>query len=461
MRILAAIIRQTLRASIRSKVVVTLLALNLLAVVVLPLTVAGDGTAIAELQVSLTYSLRAVTALISLAAMWVGCSGLSREIEAYNLHLVLTKPAPRWLVWSGKWLGTLLISGTVFALSSTAIFLLILYRFDADRFPAAEIEQAKSEVLVGRRRVTAARPNFDALASAEYQRRLQAGQLAPEHDPRVVLGELQRQIKARHTEVLPESGKFWPFEGLRAKTPEQPVFVRYRLFVGSKSASNQRDTVGRWLILNPDAANENERIVATPLMKVMSGAFQEFSFPAGMLSPRGVVGLVYENFDPEASPIVFQPDDGPDLLIRAATFAENWFRGLLVGLLRLALLSALGCTFGAMFSTPVAIFVAFAYLLLGAILNPELGLPARDAAGSISQWKPVDLLSFGAVRLVDLLVVSFRQFDITFALARGHLIDGGRVARLVVGQALLRGIPLVALGIWVFTRRELGRVIRR
>ena len=59
----------------------------------------GDGSASAELQVSMIYSLRAVTVLISLAAMWVGCSGLSREIESYNLHLVLTKPAPPWLVW--------------------------------------------------------------------------------------------------------------------------------------------------------------------------------------------------------------------------------------------------------------------------------------------------------------------------------------------------------------------------
>ena len=67
MSVIPAIAFQTLRASIRSRVFHVLFGMILLAVFVLPLTVAGDGTAVGLLQVSLTYSLGAVTLLISTA----------------------------------------------------------------------------------------------------------------------------------------------------------------------------------------------------------------------------------------------------------------------------------------------------------------------------------------------------------------------------------------------------------
>lgn len=461
LRILAAIAKLTLRACLRSKMVVALLLLNLVAVIGLPLTVRGDGTAAAQLQVSLAYSLRAVTALVSLAAMWVGSSGLSREIEAYTLHLVLTKPAPRWLVWLGKWLGVFLMSSGVFAVSAVLVYILALAKFTAGDFPEEEIAKAKSEILVGRRVYRPERLDFQQMATAEYQRRLDAKEFAPDHDPQAVVAELHRQIKAGSSGVPAGGGKAWRFTGLGKTTPGQPVFVRYRMYVDSKNVNMQRETVGRWLILNPDAENPEQQVVSTPLMRVMSGGFQEFSFPAEFVSPQGRVGLAYENYDPEQSSIVFQAADGPNLLLRAATFGENWARGIAVGILRLALLSALGCVFGAVFSTPVAIFVAFAYLFLGAILDPALGAPARDVAGNIVSWGIRDMFSFGIVQVVRLFVVSFRVFDVTHLLSRGYLIGFDRIAHLAVFQVVLRGLPVVALGIWVFTRRELGKVVRR
>jgi len=461
LRAVTAIAKQTLRACIRSRVVLVLLALNLIAVFGLPLTVRGDGTATAELQVSLSYSLRAVTVLISLAAMWVGCSGLSGEIESYNMHLVLTKPARRWQVWLGKWLGVFLMSSGVFVISASIIYGLVLFKYSRGDFSESELLQAKSEILVGRRIYSPDVPDFDKIASEEYARRLAKNEFEEGHSARTVIGEIKRQRKAESTGVPPGAQKGWRFEGVRPRADDQPVFVRYRFYVGGKGFDKQRDTVGRWAVINPDADSVEQQVVTTPLMRVRSGGFQEFSFPASLMSEKGQVIIGYENLDPGGSSIVFQPDDGPTLLIRATTFTGNWMRGMLVGVMRLALLSALGCVFGAMFSTPVAIFVAFAYLFLGAILNPELGAPARDFAGNIVSWNLKDMFSYGAMRTVQLFVVSFRSFDVTHALARGYLISGATIARLALVEMLLHGGPVVALGIWVFSRREVGKVIRR
>lgn len=461
MRVLIAITKQTFRACVRSKVVLSLVALNALAVVLLPLTSQGDGTVVGQLQVSLSYSLRAVTSLVALAAIWVGCSGLSREIEAYNMHLVLTKPAPRWMVWLGKWLGVFLMSAGVFIISTILIYILTLYRFKQGDFTEKEVAKVKSEVLVGRRMYQPLKVDFDELARREYEERLAAKEFAPEHNPGSVVAEIKRQRKAASTGVGVRRLKIWRFTGVRTPKNNQPIFLRYRFYVDSKSIDKQRESVGRWVIKNPHAENDQERVVATPPFKVMSGGFQEISFPADFISSEGVIDLAYENLDLQGATVVFQPADGPRLLIRTATFTENWVRGMIVGLFRLALMAALGCAFGALFSTPVAIFVALAYLMLGAILDPELGMPVRDISGQIVAWRLKDIFSFSATQVVRLFVVSFRSFDVTHALARGYLISGQLMGKLLFFHVILKGGPVIALGIWGFTRRELGKVIRR
>lgn len=461
MRVLIAITKQTLRNCLRSKVVLLLVVLNALAVILLPLTTQGDGTAVGQLQVSLTYSLRVVTFLIALAAIWVGASGLSREIETYNMHLVLTKPAPRWLVWSGKWLGVFLMSAGVFVISTVLIYGLTLYRFYQGDFAGEEVIKVKNEVLVGRRVYQPVQVDFDALARAEYEKRAAAKEFDPDHTPKIVVAEMKRQMKGASTGLAAGGMKTWRFTDVRIPKNGRPVFLRYRFYVDSTSLYNQRESIGRWVIKNPRADDGQYQLVATPALKIMSGGFQEIAFPADFISAKGTIDLGYQNLDIQGATVVFQAADGPRLLVRSSSFTENWIRGMIVGLFRLGLMAALGCTFGALFSTPVALFVVLSYLMLGAILDPNLGMPVRDVGGQIVAWRLKDIFTFSTVQFVRLFVVSFRSFDVTHALARGYLITGRFMGSLFVVQGLFKGGPLIALGIWGFTRRELGKVIRR
>jgi len=121
LRALAAIVKQTIRASVRSRVFLLLFLLILLAVFLLPVTVAGDGSAMGQLQISLTYSLGVVVTLISTSTLWLACSIIAREIETYNMHLVMTKPAPGWVVWVGKWLGVFLMQSFMLVIAGAII----------------------------------------------------------------------------------------------------------------------------------------------------------------------------------------------------------------------------------------------------------------------------------------------------------------------------------------------------
>jgi hypothetical protein len=458
-QILFAIFRQTIKAAFRSKVFYVLLILNLLAVVLLPWTVSADGTAVAELQLTLTYSLTAVTGLLSFAALWLGCTGLAREIEAYNLHLVFTKPARPWLVWVGKWLGVSVMTSVIFAVSALLIYVLILWNLRSGQFSPEELDKVRNEVLVGRRVFEPAAIDFVSLAKHQYEQLQKQGLLPPDHDVVAVRQEIVRQIRAKSTEVEPYQARIWRFNGVRTRDPEGILYFRYRLYAGSTSSSRQRFVRGVWSVINPAAPPEQQ--VAVLPQRVMSGAFHEFRFPAGMVADDGTVIVQYTNYDEQEESVIFQAADGPELLQPATGFAGNYVRAGMVTIMRLTVLAALGCTFGAAFSTPVAVFVAIAYLLFGAVVDVTIGAPLRDEAGRIVAWKFWDVITFVVAQAVDKAVISFRAFNVASLLSRGILIDAAKAGMLFLTQVVLRGLPMALLGIWILSRRELGKVIRR
>ena len=150
MKSFLAIFKQTIRSAMRSKVFHVLFALILLCVIGLPLTIKGDNTASGLVQVSLTYSLNLVIALISASTLWLGCSQLATEIEGYQIHLVTTKPCRRWVVWAGKTLGVFLMHAVLLVVSMFIIYALTLYRLNAAQrsglFTEQDMEKLRQDI---------------------------------------------------------------------------------------------------------------------------------------------------------------------------------------------------------------------------------------------------------------------------------------------------------------------------
>ena len=155
MKAFNAILKQTVRSALRSKVFLVLFALILLCVIGLPLTIRGDNTAAGLIQVSLTYSLNLVIALISASCLWLGCSILSSEIEGYQVHLAVTKPCPRWKLWAGKFAGVFLMHALILVASMALVYGLTFYRLRAAHasgfFSDSDMERLNREFLVARR----------------------------------------------------------------------------------------------------------------------------------------------------------------------------------------------------------------------------------------------------------------------------------------------------------------------
>lgn len=457
MSALLAICAQTIRTSVRQRVFLLLLVLVILAVILLPLTVSGDGTANGEVQIILSYAFGMVTALLSAAALWIGCAAISREIEGYQMHLVLTAPAPRWLVWLGKWLGVFLLHAALFLVGALVILGMLHWRMAHWRFSPEETARVREEVLTGRREVLPLAPDFRHLVNDEYQRRLAAGELDPAHNAAVVRGELLRQVKARTTEIPAGATRLWLFRSLGRLPPDTPLYLRYRHYVGSTSRSDQKSTDGVWMVRDPDTADESYSVLP---QRAMGGAFHELVIPARFVTADGTLVLGYSNTDPAGNSVIFQTADGPSLLVPATGFAANYGRAVLLVLLQLAVLAALGCTVSALFSTPVALFVAVAYLVMGFSVQAAVNVPTQDELEGYTYRGPVDRAAHVVALVTQRVIVSLGEFDASGDLTRGRLITGTRLARALLLLVGLRTVPLAALGMYVFHRRELGLVIR-
>jgi len=476
LRALLAIVKQTIRSSVRSKVFHVLFALILLAVVLLPITVAGDGTARGQLQISLTYSLGVVAALVSTAALWLGCALLSREIESYNLHLVMTKPSPPWLVWLGKWLGVFLMHAVVFVIAALIILALVTVRINRSGFSDEELRRVHNEVLVGRRAHMPRMPNFNELTKQEYRRRLAEGLLEPNHNREMVVSEILRQVKAQSTEVPAEHTRFFLYGNVRVPESAEAIFLRYRYYIGGTTRSQQKVTRCLWGVRDPTGPGSStdpqmSRFFPLP-EQAKSGTFRELEIPAAVAPAEGgepvpMVGddgrlmISYWNQNEQGQSVMFQVADGPVLLVRVTGFLSNYLRSIVLGLFQLAFLAALGCAVGAAFSTPVAAFVAVTYLTIGMLVQGAVGAPIKDELGDYQYDSHFDRALHYIAIGVSKIVVSVDDFDASSDLARGRLIELSRMAYAFFGLVGLRGALLGGLGMWVLTKRELGTVIRK
>jgi|LSQX01.2.fsa_nt_gb hypothetical protein len=494
-----AIVMQTVRSALRSKVFHVLFVLILLAVFLLPVTVSGDGTAVSLVQIALTYSLGIVVALISATTLWLSCSQLSTEIEKYNIHMVVSKPCPRWVLWLGKWTGIFAMHAVILIVSAIIILVLIQLRVQFGGFTNAEIQRLDNEVRVGRKAYFPVPEPFEEMTEKEYQRQLASGEVKEGHDPALVKDGIRFTIKRQAGEVKPGNRKAWTFKNV--KTDANMLFLQFRVFSGSTTSTNQPILPYYWRLKDPDAPPaiadpyailmiEEKDKDGNPIgMKIPTGkggTFQELPVPVKYIDSKDGNTISLEYINPPKDPnsaadpptAILQANDGPIFLVSEVGFVNNYCRAIGQALLQLAFLTALGCTVSAAFSTPVAAFVAVTYLLIGLSVQAAIDAPLMNDDGTYKYKGFHDKAAHYLAKGVSYTVVSVDDFDSTGDLAAGRLVINKRARKVFVTMheifrskplayttgtfvLILRWALIIGLGIWILNRRELGAVIRK
>ncbi|MDD5598645.1 MAG: ABC transporter permease, partial [Victivallaceae bacterium] len=241
-----AIIKITFKSAIRSHIFQLLLFVLALCVVFIPMTISGDGTAHGFIQISLKYSMAAIAFVLSLSSVWLSCQIMSRDVESYQLHMVVSKPVSRIIVWLAKWTGVFSIHLVLLFIAAAVVYFFVIWQYERRNFNETEKARIDNEVMVGRRVFMPVLPDIDELARELLaKRKARAEELKLDFDAKKEFRECRIEANARFAEILPGQLRKWRYENLPLEE-KRPLYLSYRFYVNKVDSSKQRLAHGIW-----------------------------------------------------------------------------------------------------------------------------------------------------------------------------------------------------------------------
>ncbi|MCQ2379798.1 MAG: hypothetical protein MJ025_02600 [Victivallaceae bacterium] len=460
MRAFSAIVLLTIRSAVRSR---TLQALTLLLAawaVLIPYTVTGSDV-MEFARMTLLYSLSGITAILGMAALWLGCLALSSDIEDKRAHMVATKPVPRIAIFCAKWAGVFTVALTLLIVSTAAVYATMMYRISRDEFSETDKARLRDEVLVSRKSFYPRRADYarraEEIMRESANKRIARG-LPEENDLNATIRTRRQALSKAMSEDSAmdfQRVRLWFYDGLEPDT-KGSMFIRTRVFANSLSRETQQQTriLLGFAMVRKSEDGKSEQAYIIPLSDVpeqlTGGAVFERKIPNGgmAVTSDGRLALAVINCDPNKETLYIQPGDGPIVMIPAGGFLRNYLRATLCMAVALLTLSGLGCAFGAVLSTPTAIFMAVSYVLLGCL--------ATFVSSQDFYENDFGVVGHHVGNGVLKVVIDLSEFDQTERLARGELIEWKTIGDLSGRNFALRALPLVALCALLYRRRELA-----
>jgi hypothetical protein len=189
-------------------------------------------------------------------------------------------------------------------------------------------------------------------------------------------------------------------------------------------------------------------------------SYVEFPIPANLVNEKGELHIRFDNLTEKA--LLF-PDDGLQVMYRIGGFGGNFVRGLGIIFCWLAVLAALGLTGASFLSFPVAAFCTIGVLILSLSTGTlrqiveEDGIVAVDPnTGRVEEQTFVNQI---AVPIAKGMLGTFnlaRGFSPIDNLSSGRAITWTELSKAFLQICVILGGFLAAIGIAIFTRRELA-----
>ncbi len=352
-RRVAALALHVLRASLRSRFILAMLVLLAGIVAVLPGSLRGDGTVEGTVRVLFTWTLTLIVTLLSAAVLWAGCAAASSDRGEQRAAALRVTPVRAFEQWLGEWLGLVLMSGLLLA-GVLGLLLVQVRRSDIPESalrPHWRLEPAESGLLEH--------------AHAILLEAVDAGRIGPDADSDALLEQVVDRLRTEHLALSPGDTHQWRFEiPRRAFRPDESALLRIEFTSPLGSAD---EFTGRCRVLDAAGRQLAEyRVTPDDRRQV------EFELAGSLLAATPRVAVLFEHLGAaETSAVLLHAGAGATLRLPIGRFTTNLaLAGLAVWSL-LAFLAALGLSSGAMFSLPVAVFVASSVTLLGLVSHTQ------------------------------------------------------------------------------------------
>lgn len=383
LRRVTAVAWQSLRTAIRGRFAASLAALLALVMLALPVLVPGDGTPEGSRRILLAWAPGLATILLGAASLWAGCGALATEIEEGTWNGLATTPAARLELWLGKWLGLVAIDAALLAgalglaaaqarlrgVPAEALRPYAVVAPDETAFREQAHDAAARMIAAGVAGDRGAATNVEALAAVLLSDlhatpvALSAGEsfrwrFAVNGDRGLRPGEAARVS----LEVVSPFGTAAQMTGRLAAYAETPES-------GGDATLDAKPLAVR--IIVPDDDHTVRLDLPTDALAGLHAVRVELNHTGAADAPAALVDV----------------PRGVRLLLPRDSLAGNLLRVWAVQLSLLALLAAIGTATGAMFTRPVAVFVATAVAALGILSHAgfdEVPVHAHDHGGGAS-----------------------------------------------------------------------------
>ncbi len=517
----SAIVKLTCRSAVRSRFFQTLILVFLAIVFLMPLLVQSDGTAVGLIHITLEYSFALVSVVLSLSAVWLGASEITADAEDARLHMIVTKPVSRPVVFLAKFTGVMLIHGILLAVASAVIYGLTMYRIAVTEFTDKEKIQLEKEILVGRRLFKPDPIQMDI--DAEAERRIQwtldeskkRGEEMPEEwknvrnkkgefDRNEILKRMKKTIRQEQLTIPPGAVRTWTYSGLDNEL-DGPFRVRYKMY-SAQYESQQAKTSGLWgwRYNVPLAGDHTQRAETDILFFPKSSDLGQTTMQTDEfeISPRTkdaerkeyadalyhcaraplvrtggseyrVIPVTYPNETfrmvqngkgtllfqnlDTEKNLFIQENDGPFLLLKKTGFFENYCRAVAASFLEILVFAILGISFCACFSLATGIFLTFSYIILCQATRFVLDVYDNTV---IKPHNIVEWTSYYGSRAIDFMMVDLADFSAASKLASGELVEFSYLGYLLGVDVIARTLPFLLLGIYFYRKRELGIAVK-
>lgn len=511
-----AIIRLTCRSAVRTHLFRGLLLLLLGVTFGVPLFVKSDGTAVGMIRITLEYCFSLTAFLLCVSAVWFGGAEITSDVTDARLHMIVSKPVSRTMVFLAKFTGVLLIHGVLLILAAGIIYGLTMYRIHSAELSPREEEVLKHEVLTARKLY---KPEFSEdevnKAAEEMLERMLAeararGEEMPEEwryarndkgqfDRAEILKRMRETYRINRDRIVPGDVHVWKFPGL-PEDLDGPVRIRFKIY-SSETQSQQGATYGLWgwrynhplkdsdtgergdsdilffpenedasftafrqteLEIEPrEKAGEKKahsyQCVRSPLKFLGTGQNYEavpvaFPGPEHRMVRNGTGTLLFQNLDRRHT-LFIQRSDGPFLLVPETGFISNYCRAVLAVFLEIAAFASLGTAFSACFSLPMGILLSVSYVIFSAATQFVLQL---FTATAVKPHNLLEWISFYAGRGAQYVLIGTDNFSPASMLASGELIEFSVLGSQFLFNTVLKTLPFFLLGLYCYHRRELA-----
>jgi len=268
--------------------------------------------------------------------------------------------------------------------------------------------------------------------------------------------QILEQVKAEESLVPPGYWKPWAIDMGAAgrEHRNEPLYLRIKFNAADKNASGTFD--GVWRLGVP----RETQLWQSEVMSLAPDTFHEFQVPGGLVDEKGVLTIRFLNANNTV--LLFPLDEGIEVLYPAGGFGLNFARGLGIIFCWIALLAAVGLAAASLLSFPVAAFFSLGLLvvvLCSSIMSSavtEGTIANYNAEKGTKGFTPADLIAIpmfqGALAIIGLA----KDFSPVDSLSTGRNISWEELGRAFGQIVLLLGGGAAAVGMAIFTRRELA-----